>query len=141
MRDNHLTYHYPRIDLFQNHHYLAPPKSRLLHANPPYRLIIPNNRKLRTHTEAALQFLVDKYPSLVAHLAKASGTKESRHAHFLADEEVLEQQTIADAISDSAAVVRGGRQNQIAEMKGKDYGLASPYSEFTVAVCRVQATA
>jgi uncharacterized protein len=100
-----------------------------------------NNRKPRIHTEAALQFLINKYPSLVARLAKASGTKESRYAHFLADEEVLEQQAIADGISSSAAVVRGGLQNQIAEMKERGYGLASPYSGFTVAVCRVQATA
>ena len=41
-----------------------------------------------TEVEAALQFLIDKYPSLVARLAKAPGTKESRYAHLLAGEEV-----------------------------------------------------
>lgn len=67
--------------------------------------------------EAALQFLVDKYPPLVARLAKAPGTKESRYAHLLAGEEILEQQAIADAMAGSASVVKSGSQDRIAQLE------------------------
>ncbi|AIY41458.1 hypothetical protein LT85_2300 [Collimonas arenae] len=69
--------------------------------------------------ETALQFLADKYPPLVARLAKSPGTKESRYAHLLAGEEILEQQAMADAISGSASVVRSGSQDRIAQLEGE----------------------
>ena len=40
--------------------------------------------------EAALQFLIDKYPPLVARLARAPGTKEARYAQLLSGEEAIE---------------------------------------------------
>jgi uncharacterized protein YceH (UPF0502 family) len=67
--------------------------------------------------ETALQFLIDKYPPLVARLAKAPGTKESRYAHLLSGEDVLEQQAIADAMAGSAAVVKAGSQDRIAQLE------------------------
>lgn len=70
-----------------------------------------------SEVETALQFLIDKYPPLVARLAKAPGTKESRYAHLLAGEEVLEQQAIADAMAGSASVVRGGSQDRIGQLE------------------------
>ncbi|MFJ2988699.1 YceH family protein [Collimonas sp. NPDC087041] len=73
--------------------------------------------------ETALQFLIDKYPPLVARLAKSPGTKEPRYAHLLAGEEVLEQQAIADAMSGSAAVVRAGSQDRIAQLEEEVAGL------------------
>lgn len=73
--------------------------------------------------ETALQFLVDKYPPLVARLAKAPGTKESRYAHLLAGEEILEQQAIADAMSGSASVVKSGSQDRIAQLEEEVAGL------------------
>ena len=73
--------------------------------------------------ETALQFLVDKYPPLVARLAKAPGTKESRYAHLLAGEEVLEQQAIADAMAGSASVLKGGSQDRIAQLEEEVSGL------------------
>lgn len=41
--------------------------------------------------ETGLQFLIDKYPPLVARLARAPGTKEARYAHLLSGEEAVEQ--------------------------------------------------
>src|SRR6478672_7411639 len=41
--------------------------------------------------ESGLQFLIDKYPPLVARLPRAPGTKESRYAHLLAGDEALQR--------------------------------------------------
>ena len=49
--------------------------------------------------ESSLEFLMDKYPAIVAKLARAPGTKEPRYAHLLSGEEVLEQQEVAAAFS------------------------------------------
>jgi uncharacterized protein YceH (UPF0502 family) len=40
--------------------------------------------------EAALQFLIDKYPPLATRLARAPGTKETRYAHLLSGEPALD---------------------------------------------------
>jgi len=44
--------------------------------------------------ETGLQFLIDKYPPLVARLARAPGTKESRFAHLLSGDEAIESQEL-----------------------------------------------
>ncbi|MDO9191762.1 MAG: YceH family protein [Undibacterium sp.] len=49
--------------------------------------------------ETSLEFLMDKYPPLVARLARAPGTKEPRYAHLLSGEAALEQQEVAAALS------------------------------------------
>ncbi len=49
--------------------------------------------------ETSLEFLMDKYPAIVAKLARAPGTKEPRYAHLLSGEEVLEQQEVVVAFS------------------------------------------
>ncbi len=49
--------------------------------------------------ETCLEFLMDKYPPLVARLARAPGTKEPRYAHLLSGEAALEQQEVAAALS------------------------------------------
>lgn len=49
--------------------------------------------------ETSLEFLMDKYPPLVARLARAPGTKEPRYAHLLSGEAALEQQEAAAALS------------------------------------------
>lgn len=51
--------------------------------------------------ETSLEFLMDKYPAIVAKLARAPGTKEPRYAHLLCGEEALEQQEVAAAFSGS----------------------------------------
>jgi len=81
------------------------------------------SRSGRLHEFASVGEVVDKYPPLVARLAKAPGTKESRYAHLLAGEEVLEQQAIADAMAGSASVLRGGSQDRIAQLEEEVAGL------------------
>jgi uncharacterized protein YceH (UPF0502 family) len=60
--------------------------------------------------ETGLQFLIDKYPPLVARLPRAPGTKEARYVHLLSGEEVLAQHeaTGAGAVN-AAAPVRNDR--------------------------------
>lgn len=57
--------------------------------------------------EAALQFLIDKYPPLVARLARAAGMKEVRYAHLLSGDELLDQ--AEDGLSVPAAAFRSDR--------------------------------
>ncbi|MGB6056100.1 MAG: YceH family protein [Burkholderiaceae bacterium] len=49
--------------------------------------------------EAGLQFLIDKYPPLVARLARAPSSKESRYLHLLGDAGEVERQETAAALS------------------------------------------
>jgi uncharacterized protein YceH (UPF0502 family) len=63
--------------------------------------------------EACLQFLIDKYPPLVAKLARAPGTKEARYAHLFAGLEVLERQEMLSAEPVSATGGGTGRIEQL----------------------------
>lgn len=69
-----------------------------------------------TDVEAGLQFLIDKFPPLVARLARAPGTKEARYAHLLCGDEVLERQEVAASFS---SVVEGTRQDRIAQLEAE----------------------
>ena len=62
--------------------------------------------------ETALQFLMDKYPPLVAKLALAPGTKEPRYGHLLAGEGVLAQQESAFG-SPASSAGQGSRTAQL----------------------------
>jgi uncharacterized protein YceH (UPF0502 family) len=54
--------------------------------------------------ETGLQFLVDKYPPLVGRIARAPGAKESRYAHLLSGEEILErQELIAGSVTEATS--------------------------------------
>ena len=53
--------------------------------------------------ETSLEFLMDKYPAVVAKLARAPGTKEPRYAHLLSGEVALEQLEVALAFSGSTS--------------------------------------
>ena len=59
--------------------------------------------------ETALQFLIDKYPPLVARLARAPGAKEVRYAHLISGEP-------AD-IDFAVAVVPAPRQDRVAQLE------------------------
>ena len=61
--------------------------------------------------EAALQFLIDKYPPLAARLARAPGAKEVRFAHLLSGEVV----NAGPAVTEEAAT--GSRQDRIAQLE------------------------
>ena len=45
--------------------------------------------------EAGLQFLIDKFPPLVARLQRAPGTKESRYMHLLGGDDIPAQDDVA----------------------------------------------
>jgi uncharacterized protein YceH (UPF0502 family) len=72
--------------------------------------------------EAGLQFLIDKYPPLVARLARAPGTKEARYAHLLSGEEVLERQEMAASFSSG---VETPRQDRVAQLEAEVASLRS----------------
>ena len=61
--------------------------------------------------EGCLQFLMDKYPPLVARLARAPGTKEARYMHLFAGAEALERQEMLGA--EPAASGGTGRIEQL----------------------------
>lgn len=60
--------------------------------------------------ESALQFLIDKYPPLVAKLERAPGTKEHRYGQLLGGEQELAH---FEAAASSGAPVAGGRVGQL----------------------------
>ncbi|GIZ52623.1 YceH family protein [Noviherbaspirillum aridicola] len=85
--------------------------------------------------EAALQFLIDKYPPLVARLPRAPGTKEARYAHLLCGEERLDQQGTAASFSGSVeAPARGDRigqlEEEVARLKAEVESLQQQFAEF-----------
>ena len=61
--------------------------------------------------ESCLQFLIDKYPPIVARLALAPGTKEPRYGHLLSGDAALAQQE--SAFGNVAAPAQGGRVAQL----------------------------
>jgi uncharacterized protein YceH (UPF0502 family) len=62
--------------------------------------------------EAGLQFLIDKYPPLVARLERAPGTKESRYGQLLGGEAALAREDAAMGAGGSPAA-SGGRIGQL----------------------------
>ena len=63
--------------------------------------------------EAGLQFLIDKYPPLVARLSRAPGEKEVRYMHLLSGDEVPER------APDVAASMSEARQDRISELESE----------------------
>lgn len=85
--------------------------------------------------ETGLQFLIDKYPPLVARLPLAPGTKEPRYGHLLAGELALERQEVAGGFSSSVAVPQqAGRIEQleaeVAQLRGELDALRQQFEEF-----------
>jgi uncharacterized protein YceH (UPF0502 family) len=74
--------------------------------------------------EAGLQFLVDKYPPLVARLPRAPGTKEARYMHLLCGDEVPEQ-----AAAESAAGTGMSRGDRIAQLEEEVARLREQYAQ------------
>lgn len=79
--------------------------------------------------EAGLQFLIDKFPPLVARLTRAPGTKEARYAHLLCGDEVLERQEVAASFS---SVVEGTRQDRISQLEAEVARLKGEVERLTV---------
>jgi len=83
--------------------------------------------------ETALQFLIDKYPPLVAKLDRAPGTKESRYGQLLAGEITV----VAGAEQTSSAAsgqTQGGRiaqlEGEVAALRGEMEDLKSQFEAF-----------
>jgi uncharacterized protein YceH (UPF0502 family) len=81
--------------------------------------------------EAGLQFLIDKYPPLVARLARAPGTKEARYAQLLSGEEGLEE---AQEAATAAGTPRQDRvtqlEEEVARLRSEVASLAQQFEEF-----------
>lgn len=84
--------------------------------------------------ETALQFLIDKYPPVVARLPRAPGTKETRYAHLLSGDEVLERQEVAASFSSGVETPRQDRiaqlEAEVLKMRGEMDALKAQFEEF-----------
>ncbi|MES2933406.1 MAG: YceH family protein [Pseudomonadota bacterium] len=65
--------------------------------------------------ETSVEFLIDKYPPVVAKLARAPGTKEPRYAHLLSGEEMLEQQEVAATFASNVSATP--QRDRIAQLE------------------------
>jgi uncharacterized protein YceH (UPF0502 family) len=74
--------------------------------------------------ELGLQFLIDKYPPLVARLALAPGTKEPRYGHTLAGEAAL-----AQAESSFGSVAVPGQGSRVGQLEQEVIGLRREVEE------------
>lgn len=68
--------------------------------------------------EAALQFLIDKYPPLVARLPRTPGTKEARYAPLLSGEVFPESNETATN-SPSSIASNVSRQDRVAQLEAE----------------------
>ncbi|GJJ01531.1 UPF0502 protein [Duganella rhizosphaerae] len=85
--------------------------------------------------EQALQFLIDKYPPLVAKLALAPGTKEPRYGQLLGGEEALAREETAASMGGSVSVAgQGGRvaalEQEVQQLRQQVEDLSAQFAEF-----------
>lgn len=85
--------------------------------------------------ETCLQFLIDKYPPLVARLDVAPGAKEPRYGQLLSGEEALARQETASGFSGSVSGHQsGGRvaqlEQEVIQLRRDFDGLASQFEAF-----------
>ncbi|MGV7207135.1 YceH family protein [Oxalobacteraceae bacterium A2-2] len=84
--------------------------------------------------EVALQFLIDKYPPLVARLPVAPGAKEPRYGHLLGGEEVLARAETAAGYAGAVAAPQGSRvaqlEQEVAQLRRDFDDLAAQFAEF-----------
>lgn len=82
--------------------------------------------------ESGLQFLIDKYPPLVAKLERAPGTKEHRYGQLLSGE--IEQTQQESGGSERAPAPSGGRSGQleqeVATLRGEVEALKAQFETF-----------
>jgi uncharacterized protein len=88
-----------------------------------------------TDVETSLQFLIDKYPPLVARLDVAPGAKEPRYGQLLSGEEALARQETASGFSGSVSGHQsGGRvaqlEQEVIQLRRDFDGLASQFEAF-----------
>ncbi len=82
--------------------------------------------------ETCLQFLIDKYPPIVARLALAPGTKEPRYGHLLSGDAALAQQE--SAFGTVAAPAHGSRvaqlEQEVASLRSEVDSLKAQFEAF-----------
>jgi uncharacterized protein YceH (UPF0502 family) len=81
--------------------------------------------------EAGLQFLIDKYPPLVAKLERAPGTKESRYGQLLGGEAALAQEASGSGAGQASS---GGRiaqlEQEVASLREQVEALRAQFETF-----------
>jgi uncharacterized protein YceH (UPF0502 family) len=82
--------------------------------------------------ETCLQFLIDKYPPIVARLALAPGTKEPRYGQLLGGDAALAQQESAfGSASPSAQGSRVGQlEQEVAALRAEVASLKQQFESF-----------
>ncbi|HEX9172392.1 MAG TPA: YceH family protein [Telluria sp.] len=84
--------------------------------------------------EAGLQFLIDKYPPLVARLERAPGTKEPRYGQLLGGEIALAREESAFGTA-AAPAAPGGRiaqlEHEVAALRSEVAELAARFETFS----------
>ena len=79
--------------------------------------------------ETTLQFLIDKYPPLVARLERAPGTKEPRYGHLLGGELAANAYEPAAAVSSSGGRV-GQLEQEVVALRGELEDLKAQFEAF-----------
>ncbi|HWJ93781.1 MAG TPA: YceH family protein [Telluria sp.] len=84
--------------------------------------------------EAGLQFLIDKYPPLVARLERAPGTKEPRYGHLLGGEIALNREDSAFGPAATPVAPAGGRvgqlEQEVATLRAEVDALKAQFEQF-----------
>ncbi|HEY8027048.1 MAG TPA: YceH family protein [Burkholderiaceae bacterium] len=84
--------------------------------------------------EACLQFLIDKFPPLVARLARAPGTKEARYMHLFSGMEAVERQELMAGGDNIAQRSGDGRiealENDVARLQDAMAALTQQFEQF-----------
>jgi uncharacterized protein YceH (UPF0502 family) len=91
--------------------------------------------KSTTEVESGLQFLIDKYPPLVARLTVAPGAKEPRYGQLLGGDEALAREETAaglgGAVSGSSQGGRVGQlEQEVAQLRRDFDDLSAQFAEF-----------
>jgi uncharacterized protein YceH (UPF0502 family) len=79
--------------------------------------------------ESALQFLIDKYPPLVARLERAPGTKESRYGHLLGGPIDVARMDAGAGAGVSGSVAGGSTSARVAQLEQEVAALRSEVDE------------
>ena len=85
--------------------------------------------------ELGLQFLIDKYPPLVARLPLAPGTKEPRYGQLLAGEEALAREETAASYSAAVSAPAGGSrveqlEQEVRQLRSEVDALTAQFAAF-----------
>ena len=96
-------------------------------------LIILSYIAVRGFSSLSLQFLIDKYPPLVARLERAPGTKEPRYGQLLGGEITIVAGS-EQVNSAAAGMTQGGRigqlEQEVAALRGELEDLKAQFEAF-----------